>query len=106
MPTRAFAIVAFSSFASFAVAATCDKGQKQLSAGEPCIPENLFNYLYCLSKSGGGKVEVVKKEQTESTEGLEITVAGKASGVVIKGEAGGGFKKVEAVRRARNLARN
>ena len=37
---------------------TCAPGQRRLNNGEPCIPETLFNYLYCLKKSGDGKVEV------------------------------------------------
>lgn len=106
MRTLAYVVVTFSVLSSFASNAdeTCANNQRKLHPGEPCIPEPLFNYLYCLSNSGGGKIEVVKKEQTETTKDLEINVQGKGSGVVIKAEGGGGFKSSEASRAGKELS--
>ncbi len=42
--------------------ADCPKGEKQLHPNEACIPTSLFNYLYCLEKSGGGRIEITRQE--------------------------------------------
>lgn len=83
---------------------TCAPGQRRLNNGEPCIPETLFNYLYCLSKSGGGKIEVASKGDSSTTKGLEVTVDGKGSGVILKGEGSAGFKQTEANRVAKEIS--
>lgn len=62
---------------------TCAAGTKRLAEKEPCIPTPLFNYLYCLSKSGDGKISVVKKASTANTASNNTTVAASGSGVVI-----------------------
>lgn len=43
-------------FSTAGMAQVCSNGEKQLHAGEPCIPAVLFNYLYRLENSGGGKI--------------------------------------------------
>ena len=83
---------------------TCAPGQRRLNNGEPCIPETLFNYLYCLKKSGDGKVEVAIKGDSSTTRGLEVTVGGKGSGVIFKGEGSVGFKQAEANRVAKEVS--
>ncbi|MFA5985280.1 MAG: hypothetical protein WC782_14790 [Methylococcaceae bacterium] len=83
---------------------TCAPGERRLNNGEPCIPETLFNYLYCLSKSGGGKIEVASKGDSSTTTGLEVTVGGKGSGVILKGEGNAGFKQTEANRVAKEIS--
>lgn len=82
----------------------CKSGERQLNSGEPCIPAGLFNYLYCLKQSGGGKIEVQKKSDDSTSKQLEIAVGGKGSGVVLSGELSGGFKKAETQRAARELS--
>lgn len=82
---------------------SCPKGEKRLRANEECIPASLFNYLYCLQQSGGGKIEVIRKSGDETTKNLEIQLSGKGSGVVIKGEGGGAIKKSDATKAAREL---
>ena len=83
---------------------TCAPGQRSLTNGEPCIPETLFKYLYCLKKSGDGKVEVAIKGDSSTTRGLEVTVGGKGSGVIFKGEGSVGFKQAEADRVAKEVS--
>src|SRR5687768_5351282 len=81
----------------------CANGQRQLNAGEPCIPEALFNYLYCLSRSGGGKIEVSKKDENSGSKALEVSLSGKGSGVVISGEGAVGYKTSDANRTVKEL---
>ena len=82
----------------------CPSGQSRLREGEPCIPAALFNYLYCLSQSGGGKIEVVKKDDTTKSTGYEVNIGGKGSGVVISGEGSGTFKSTETTRAIKELS--
>ena len=82
----------------------CPAGEKRLADGEPCIPSILANYLYCLKSSGGGKIEIVRKDDAGIVNRLEVNVGGKGSGVIIKGEASGGVKKEEASRAVMELA--
>ena len=82
----------------------CPAGQAKLRDGEPCIPNHLRNYLYCLSQSGGGKVEVVKKEESTTSSRLEVTIGGKGSGVIIKGEGSGSVRKEEEARALKELS--
>jgi hypothetical protein len=77
---------------------SCPVGLKRLNPGEPCIPETLFNYLYCLKNSGGGVIEITKKSDSSDSKGLEISVGGKGSGVVISGEGNVAVKKSDANR--------
>lgn len=98
------AVVAMSLSSSAFSAENCTAGQRRLNDGEPCIPETLFNYLYCLSKSGGGKVEVTKKDDSSAAKGLEISVGGKGSGVIVKGEGNVGFKQTDANRVVKELS--
>lgn len=83
---------------------TCSAGYKKLNAGEPCIPERLFNYLYCLKSSGGGKVEIIRKTDSSGSKGLEISVGGKGSGVVISAEGNIAVKKSDATRVAQEVS--
>jgi hypothetical protein len=83
---------------------SCKSGEKKLATGEPCIPEYLFNYLYCLKQSNNGKVEVVEKSDVSGGKELEINVAGGASGVVIKGQASGGYKTSDTHRAVQELS--
>lgn len=83
---------------------TCAPGQRRLNNGEPCIPEMLHNYLYCLSKFGEGKVEIVRKGDSSTTRGLEVNVSGKGSGVIFKGEGSGGSKQAEANRAVKEVS--
>lgn len=82
----------------------CPVGSSRLNSGEPCIPEQLFNYLYCLSKSGGGKVEIQKKTDNSNSKSLEISVGGKGSGVVFSGEGNVGVKKSDANRLVKEVS--
>lgn len=82
---------------------SCNGGQRHLNAGEPCIPETLFNYLYCLEKSGGGKIELRSNTSTSNSKGLEVTVSGKGSGVIIQGEGAVGVKQSDAGQAAKQL---
>jgi hypothetical protein len=99
-------VVAFGLLSSFTsnAAETCATDQRQLHPGEPCIPEPLFNYLFCLSNSGGGRIEIVNKAQTETTKNLEIKVKGKGSGIVLKGEGSAGVQSSEASRAGKELS--
>lgn len=83
---------------------TCTSGQRTLNPGEPCIPEVLFNYLYCLKNSGGGKFEVRNKEDVSGAKALEIGFQGKGSGVIVKGEGGVNFKQDDASRAVKELS--
>jgi len=74
-------------------AETCSDGTNRLNPSEPCIPTALFNYLYCLQKSGGGNLEVHTKTLSNNKTALEIGVKGSASGVIIKGDAGTTYSK-------------
>src|SRR5690349_2140204 len=81
LPLRAFA------------ADACDKGEKRLHPTEECIPKLLFNYLYCLEKSGGGRVEVNRRDVKDTSNDLEIRIGGKGAGVIVKGEGDARLKK-------------
>lgn len=83
--------------------AACASGQARLKDGDPCIPSHLVNYLYCLGGSGGGRVEVKKKEDASSSKQLEVTIGGKGSGVVIRGEGSGSVKNAEVTRVLKEL---
>ncbi len=100
----AISILAFLALTSSAFAQqTCPSGQSRLGGEEPCIPSQLFNYLYCLKQSGGGKIEVVERDDTTKARSLEVNIEGKGSGVVIKGEGIGGFKSAETTRVLKEL---
>lgn len=86
------------------VAQSCPSGLRKLSNGEPCIPEQLFNYLYCLKQSGGGKIEVQEKSNNSATKKLEISVEGKAAGVILSGGGAAGFKKEDVQRSAKEFS--
>ena len=76
----------------------CKKGSKSLHPGEPCIPEVLFNYLYCLSNSGNGKIEVVHSGDDSSDSGVEVKATGEGRNLVLSGKVGASYKKDEATR--------
>lgn len=76
-----------------AAAPECPSGHQRLEVNDPCIPDVLFNYLYCLKKSGGGMIEVKEGGSDASSRTTEIQVKGNASGVVVKGGAEVGFKQ-------------
>lgn len=82
----------------------CPASQRKLNEGEPCIPEVLFNYLYCLSKSGGGKVEIGAKTDMSDSKGREISVGGKGSGVVISAAGALSIKQQDATRAVREVS--
>ena len=82
----------------------CGQGQRRLSPSEPCIPETLFNYLYCLEKSGSGKVEFVQRNNDVSEKGREFTLDGKATGVILSGALNGGYKQNDVSRVAREIS--
>lgn len=84
-------------------AETCSRGYGTLNAGEPCIPQSLLNYLYCLGKSGGGKIEVVQSSENSANHSSEIAINGRGSGVVISGGVGGILKKADVVRVAKGI---
>jgi len=69
--------------------AECPKGEKKLHNNEECIPVSLFNYLYCLEKSGSGRIEITRNSAKDNRNNLEVTLEGKGSGVVIKGSGAG-----------------
>ncbi|MGD0283680.1 MAG: hypothetical protein ABSB95_15115 [Dissulfurispiraceae bacterium] len=81
----------------------CPKGEKRLHPGEECIPAQLFNYLYCLEYSGGGKVEITRTGSTDDAKSLEIQLAGKGSGVILKGEGSGKFTKANTTKTTREI---
>lgn len=76
-----------------AAADACPSGQKRLKDSEPCIPELLFNYLYCLNSSGGGVIEVKEGTGNGNSRTTEVKVKGSGSGVILKGAAEVGFKQ-------------
>lgn len=98
-------VALLAAFAGSAIAQpVCPQGQGRLRDGEPCIPVHLLNYLYCLSHSGGGKIEIVKKEERSHSDELEISIGGKGSGVIISVEGAGGIKREEASRALKELS--
>jgi hypothetical protein len=76
-----------------AAAEACPAGQKRLKESEPCIPELLFNYLYCLNGSGGGVIEVNEGHGATNSRTTELKLKGSGSGVILKGAAEVGFKQ-------------
>ena len=86
---KAFTLIAASFMVTSACLADCKPGEKQLRAGEICIPAGMADYLYCLQNSGGGTVEIVHKGSDTQSNDLQITLGGKASGIVIRGDANG-----------------
>lgn len=78
----------------------CGDGERRLNPGEPCIPATMANYLFCLSQSGGGRIEVSTKEESSSDKKYGIKVTGQGSGVVVK--AGGSVEgnRSEAIQAA------
>lgn len=76
-----------------AAADACQTGRNRLTANEPCIPDPLFNYLYCLIQSGRGVVEVRTSKTADDKTNVEVGIKGAGSGVIIKGEVGVDFKK-------------
>lgn len=68
-----------------ASAQECPIGQKRLKGGEPCIPEPMFNYLYCLHYSGGAEVEVAESSSEGNGGKTELKLKGSGSGVILKG---------------------
>jgi hypothetical protein len=79
-------------------AETCQKEYGALNPGEPCIPKPLLNYLYCLNKSGEGKIEIVQHNDNSEKHLSEITIDGHMSGVFLHGGAGGSYKKEDGAR--------
>ena len=69
----------------------CPTGEKRLRPAEECIPVALFNYLYCLERSGGGRVEVVKRDETNKNKTYRIDLAGEGKGIIVAGSAKGGI---------------
>jgi hypothetical protein len=67
----------------------CKSGEKRLNSADECIPMELFHYLYCLKKSGGGIIEVIRKEGNSTNYDLLIKGAGRGGGLVVKAEASG-----------------
>jgi len=56
-----------------------------------------------LSQSGGGKIELRKKDDVSKSSSLEVAIGGKGTGVVIKGEATGSVKTAEVARAVKEL---
>jgi hypothetical protein len=53
----------------------------------------LFNYLYCLDKSGGGTIEVSRSNSSDASSKLQVRIAGKGAGVVVSGGGEGVLSK-------------
>ncbi len=104
MTERWFAVAAaLLLFVGLANAQSCTNGEKRLHAEDECIPPLLFNYLYCLQISGGGKVEVVKRSGDQNSKSAEIQLSGKGSGVILKGAAAVGYKQADVNNATREL---
>ena len=99
-----FAIYCLICIQTVQAADVCRAGESRVKESEPCIPNHLRNYLYCLITSGGGKVEIIKKDDAAQTKNVEINLEGKGSGIVIKGEGSGGFKQAESNRAVKELS--
>ena len=65
----------------------CRDGERRLQPGVPCIPATMYNYLICLSSSGGGRIEVSTTDDSSGEKKFDIKVAGAGEGVIVK--AGG-----------------
>jgi hypothetical protein len=84
----------------------CKAGERKLDkldAHTPCIPDKLVNYLVCLEKSSGGKIEFTSKEGSDNSSAQQIILKGKGSGVVVNGEANGSYSTSETARITREL---
>jgi hypothetical protein len=81
----------------------CKSGERKLDSNAPCMPEKLVDYLYCLQQSGGGKIEFTSKEGSDNSSALQITLGGKASGVIVKGDASGSYSSSEAAKATKEL---
>jgi len=97
--------VLFSSVPSISVAAAecIDPGEKVLRPGEPCMPASLIAYLYCLQKSGGGKIEFTSRATNDATSETQVSIGGKASGIILKGETSGKVSKFESSKATKEL---
>jgi len=105
-----FVFAVFLFFASAAHSQTststqsCTGNEKRLHVGDECIPGILFSYLYCLENSpGGGKVEVRKSGTDEQSHSSDLTLSVKGKGVVLSGEASGGYKNAAVTKATREL---
>ncbi|WP_027780587.1 hypothetical protein [Paraburkholderia caledonica] len=81
----------------------CTGGQKRLKESEPCIPEPLFNYLYCLNVSGGAVVEVTESSGDANSKTTNIKVKGSGSGVILKGAGEVGYAQANVSSATREL---
>jgi hypothetical protein len=81
----------------------CKSGERKVNVNAPCMPEKLVEYLECLQESGSGTVEFKSREGSDNSSSLQITFGGKASGVIVKRDAGGQYSRSEAAKATREL---
>lgn len=81
----------------------CKSGERKVNVNAPCMPEKLVDYLECLQESGSGTVEFKSREGSDNSSSLQITFGGKASGVIVKRDAGGQYSRSEAAKATREL---
>jgi hypothetical protein len=81
----------------------CKSGERKVNVNAPCMPEKLVDYLDCLQESGSGTVEFKSREGSDNSSSLQITFGGKASGVIVKRDAGGQYSRSEAAKATREL---
>jgi hypothetical protein len=77
---------------------SCPRGEKRLHPGDECIPGPLFNYLYCLERSGSGRIEISRQGGSGRDASLQITLKGSGSGVIVKGEGGSSYSTTDSQR--------
>jgi hypothetical protein len=56
----------------------------------------MVSFLTCLKYTGNGRIEVTTKTETSTSTNMELGVTGGGSGVVLKLEGGGTYKKGNA----------
>ena len=81
----------------------CKSGERKVNVNAPCMPEKLVDYLECLQESGSGTVGFKSREGSDNSSSLQITFGGKASGVIVKRDAGGQYSRSEAAKATREL---
>ena len=81
----------------------CKQGEKRFELNAPCMPDRLVDYLYCLQKSGGGKVAFKSRAASDKSDSFEITFGEKPSGVIVQGYVSGASRSLEAANVTRDL---
>jgi hypothetical protein len=102
---RATVFAAILCVSSSALAAdSCPGGEKRLRANEECFSATIVNYIYCVQNTGGGVLEFRRKSDTDKSKGYELSINGKASGIVVMGAAGGKYTSRDADRVVQEIA--